>query len=144
MCWGFSHGDGWFPIIKGLSLMIQGRINHRLRSIEQDTEWNEKIATGWKPSWMKEGEVPTPRPVEEPIPQVVVEQVKEKFGTLRFYYRGGDDAISHYVEMAEAMSGVICERCGAPAETQSEGGWVSTQCQTCRDKPRFGEGEHDE
>jgi hypothetical protein len=42
-----------------------------------------------------------------PIPQVVAEQVKEKFGTLRFYYRGGDDFIDGLVSMAEGISGFI-------------------------------------
>lgn len=64
---------------------------------------------------------------EEVVPQVVVEQVKEKFGTLRFYYRGGDDYISGLVSMAESMSGVTCETCGNPG-TRTSGGWIKTAC----------------
>ena len=62
------------------------------------------------------------------IPQVVVQQVKEKFGTLRFYYQGGDEYISGLVSMAEAMSGVMCEDCGAPGEPNNDG-WIKTLCQ---------------
>jgi len=62
------------------------------------------------------------------VPQVVIEQVKEKFGTLRFYYRGGDDYISGLVSMAEAMSGVMCEDCGAAGEPNNSG-WIKTLCQ---------------
>jgi hypothetical protein len=69
----------------------------------------------------------------EIVPQVVVEQVKEKFGTLRFYYRGGDDYISGLVSMAESMSGVTCEECGAPGATGGQG-WISTLCETHRNK----------
>lgn len=65
------------------------------------------------------------------IPQVVAEQVKEKFGTLRFYYRGGDDIIDGMVRMAESMSGVTCEECGAPGETGGQG-WISTRCEAHR------------
>ncbi len=65
------------------------------------------------------------------ISQVVAEQVKEKFGTLRFYYHGGDDYISGLVSMAEAMSGVTCEECGAPGQTGGQG-WISTRCETHR------------
>lgn len=65
------------------------------------------------------------------VPQVVAEQVKEKFGTLRFYYRGGDDYISGLVSMAESMSGVTCDVCGAPGETGGQG-WISTRCETHR------------
>ena len=64
---------------------------------------------------------------EEVVQQVVLEQVKEKFGTLRFYYSGGDDYISGLVSMAESMSGVICETCGNPG-TSTSGGWIKTAC----------------
>ena len=60
-------------------------------------------------------------------PQVVIEQIKEKFGTLRFYYQGGDDFISGAVFLAESMSGSMCEECGAPGK-QTKGGWVQTLC----------------
>jgi hypothetical protein len=63
----------------------------------------------------------------EVVPQVVLEQVKEKFGTLRFYYSGGDDYISGMVTMAESMSGITCETCGKPG-TRTGGGWIKTVC----------------
>lgn len=65
------------------------------------------------------------------VPQVVAEQVKEKFGTLRFYYTGGDDYIRGLVDMAEAMSGITCENCGAPGKI-IEGGWIHTACEAHR------------
>jgi hypothetical protein len=65
------------------------------------------------------------------VPQVVAEQVKEKFGTLRFYYRGGDEVIDGMVRMAESMSGVTCEECGAPGVTGGQG-WIKTLCETHR------------
>jgi hypothetical protein len=64
---------------------------------------------------------------DRPIPQVVVDQVKEKFGTLRFYYTGGDDLISGMTWFAESMSGRVCETCGAPGQRQP-GGWIKTAC----------------
>jgi hypothetical protein len=68
---------------------------------------------------------------EEKIPQVVAVQVKEKFGTLRFYYNGGDDVIDGMVRMAESWSAVACEECGAPG-TQNSRGWIKTLCETHR------------
>ena len=62
------------------------------------------------------------------IPQVIVEQVKEKFGTLRFYYQGGNDTIHGMVWFAESMSGKICEVCGNPGTRQSGNGWIYTAC----------------
>lgn len=38
------------------------------------------------------------------MPPVVVTQVKEKFGMLRFRYRGGNDITKGMVWMAEAIS----------------------------------------
>ena len=43
----------------------------------------------------------------EEIEQVVAEQVKAKFGELRFYYRGGDDFTRGLVVMAEHISSFI-------------------------------------
>ena len=65
------------------------------------------------------------------VPQVVATQVKEKFGTLRFYYNGGDDVIDGMVRMAESWSAVACEECGAPG-TQNSRGWIKTLCETHR------------
>jgi hypothetical protein len=61
------------------------------------------------------------------VPQVEVEQIKEKFGGLRFYYSGGDDEISGMVRMAEAWADVACEECGAAGKRRS-GGWIRTLC----------------
>jgi hypothetical protein len=61
------------------------------------------------------------------IPQVVVEQIKEKFGGLRFYYQGGDDEISGMVRMAEAWADTACEECGGVGKRRS-GGWIRTLC----------------
>ena len=58
---------------------------------------------------------------------VVATQVKEKYGTLRFYYTGGDEYVDGVVAMAEAMSAVTCETCGAPGELR-QGGWLKTLC----------------
>jgi hypothetical protein len=65
------------------------------------------------------------------ISQVVAEQVKEKFGTLRFYVRGGDEYIDALINMAESMSGVTCEACGKPGTTGGKG-WISTMCEEHR------------
>jgi hypothetical protein len=62
-----------------------------------------------------------------PIPQVVVEQIKEKFGGLRFYYQGGDDYVHGMVRMAEAFADTLCEECGSVG-TRRSGGWIRTLC----------------
>lgn len=65
----------------------------------------------------------------EEIEQVVFEQVKEKFGMLNIYHRGGDDYTDGVLRMAEQMSRCTCEECGAsgyPTKT----GWIRTLCDT--------------
>jgi hypothetical protein len=65
------------------------------------------------------------------VKQVVAMQVKEKFGSLRFYYEGGDEYCSGVAAMAEHMSGKVCEECGAPGTTGGKG-WITTLCPTHR------------
>jgi hypothetical protein len=113
---GFAIGEGWWPIIESLCANIQSH-----------TDW-----------WNKNREA---RPVVE---QVVVAQIKEKFGGLRFYYEGGDEQISGMVRMAEAWASHACEECGAPG-TAGGKGWIKTLCPThraesdARYKERFAE-----
>ena len=64
---------------------------------------------------------------EEVCPQVVVMQVKEKFGGLRFYYEGGDDYVHGLVSMAESWADIACETCGGIGQRRS-GGWIRTLC----------------
>ena len=59
---------------------------------------------------------------------VVVQQVKEKFGTLRFYYTGGDDTVLGMVAYAEAISGMTCEVCVDRGTTDWKRSWVRTVC----------------
>ena len=63
----------------------------------------------------------------EVVAQVVVTQIKEKFGGLRFYYNGGDDTIDGMVRMAESWASNACEECGAPGQSRG-GGWIKTLC----------------
>jgi len=65
------------------------------------------------------------------VEQVTLDQVKEKFGTLRFYYSGGDDVVDGMVRLAESMTCVTCEVCGSPG-TQNSGGWITTLCESHR------------
>ena len=115
MCWGFEHGDGWYNIINALCNNMQSHIDWSHKQNAWDLKWNQEHPD-------------EQRPVREPVAQVVVIQVKEKFGSLRFYYQGGDDTISGMVRMAESMSAVMCEQCGAPAETRGPG-WIRTLCE---------------
>lgn len=93
---GFECGDGWFPLIRGMSLTLQEYVDNNQRPGEEVT-------------------------------QVVIEQVKEKFGSLRVYAYGGDRVTTGMVEMIESISGMTCETCGQPGKLRGNN-WLYTAC----------------
>jgi len=68
----------------------------------------------------------------EPIPQAVCDQVKEKFGGLRFYYHGGDDEIEGMVNMAETILWNTCQNCGSHDDIETTKGWITRLCKNCK------------
>ncbi len=124
-----SIGDGWFDIIDMLCANIQSRIDNVERQRGYTIEWNENVNDPnfeWV-AYVKREE----REVPEIIDQVVVTQIKEKFGTLRFYYSGGDDYIRGLESMAASMTSRVCEECGSPGTTRSteKQRWVRVLCE---------------
>lgn len=77
------------------------------KEIQSHIDWQNKFGTGAE--------------------QVVVEQIKEKFGGLRFYYRGGNSYVAGLVQMAENWADRTCEQCGAVGKRRT-GGWLRTLC----------------
>ena len=122
---GFCCGEGWWPILEALCVNIQGHI-----------DWKNKTRARLLEDNPYEHEIP------KEVAQVVVRQIKEKFGGLRFYYEGGDDTIDGMIRMAESWAGHSCETCGAPGTTGGRG-WIQTLCPThraesdARQKERF-------
>lgn len=70
-------------------------------------------------------------------PQIEATQVKEKFGTLRFYFTGGDDYLHGIIAMGEFMSCEICEYCGSNIKVSQTKGWISTLCERCLQKTKL-------
>lgn len=82
---------------------------------------------------------------------IAVSTVKEKFGTLRFYYiilgpEDDDDffdenvyenacgAVSQVIQMAEVASYHTCEECGHWSDGPKGKGWMYNRCETCTKK----------
>lgn len=66
-------------------------------------------------------------------------QVKEKYGTLRWYDNGApsDSRIHDIIMKWEHISWYVCSRCGEIREMkESTGYWVETICSTCLSKLR--------
>lgn len=104
MAFGFEHGDGWFNIIWELSEALEDALSTDGPSQHTDAE--------------------------EPFN---VEQVKEKFGGLRFYTNWETKKIRDLIMKAEKKSYKTCERCGEPGK-QRDGGWIVTLCDKCERK----------
>lgn len=70
-------------------------------------------------------------------PNYKLVQVKEKFGTLRWYDEGNTNAGYERIEQAESESAKTCEVCGNPACLCAAGYWVKTLCDFCLEKDAF-------
>lgn len=60
-------------------------------------------------------------------PGLVVDQVKTKFGGLRYYVSPYDPKADDLIREAEEKSFTMCEECGEPG-TRAGRGWVVTAC----------------
>ena len=60
-----------------------------------------------------------------------IAQIKEKFGTLRFYVDAGTDGVYDAIEEAEGKSMITCEKCGSPGRTRADRPWIKTLCDEC-------------
>lgn len=68
------------------------------------------------------------------LPQdAFIEQVKEKFGTLRFYVANVSEEVFDYIHQVESESGTVCENCGEPGKLYTDG-WWRTNCPVCEEK----------
>jgi hypothetical protein len=143
MCWGLEVGDGWYDLI---DILCEAITYTYTTSMQVDKEDGERL--GIKPFINKDEEATYYFTVRQP--QVIAEQVKEKFGTLRFYYRLEfdeknvslletkkypglqkiNDRFSNYLDgtihFAEVASGKTCEETGQLGELHSSGGWLKT------------------
>lgn len=65
-------------------------------------------------------------------------QVKEKWGTLSFYFQSPDrvrDQINGLVERASQESATTCMQCGKPAAIADNGGWKAVLCADHQTQP---------
>lgn len=60
--------------------------------------------------------------------RVEIVQVKEKFGLLRVYHRGGDSVVDQLFDIAELVSGCVCEICGAQGGVSDHHGRLRARC----------------
>jgi len=140
---GYAVGEGWYPIIETLVEQIdtytrwkrkmrvydlriarakaKGRdavLKHITKGGKLATQWDEDSAD----HIMEHEQTITPK-----VNWIQIQQIKYKFGGLRFYYDCGDDYIAGLVTMAETWAGRTCETCGDKGIRRG-GGWIRTLC----------------
>ena len=141
---GFAIGEGWYPVIESLVGQIdhytKWRRNMRANDLRKQRAKDkgmealiqfmvgkrDRTPTDWDIERAEDAMV-DPINITPKVRWIHIEQIKEKFGGLRFYYQGGDEHISGMVTMAEAWAGRSCEHCGNKGERRS-GGWIRTLC----------------
>jgi len=67
-------------------------------------------------------------------PQIEATQVKEKFGTLRFYTTGASERQNGMISFAESLCEEICEKCGSMEKVSQTEGWIQTLCEKCKEE----------
>lgn len=108
MCWGFEVGDGWFGLLWRLC-----------EKLEPLAAKGEKSLT---PEMKKFGY------------KCCASQVKEKFGTLRFYMAMSDPEMDALIREAEKESAKTCEVCGKPGTFSAPGTWLEVRCKEHKEK----------
>lgn len=104
-CKYFECGDGWFDILHKVSARLETIVTAEKARLDREFTWDEM-----------------------PLRAL---QVKEKFGTLRFYMTAGNDEAWALINAVESISRITCERCGDYG-TLRKGGWIKTLCDACQ------------
>ena len=118
-----SVGEGWKDLLDNMLGQIQ---HHMIWHWENECHENRVI--------VQDGEEPPED--KEWIQQPFFVQIKEKFGSLRAYYYGGDERIRGIVDATEGMSHKICERCGDKGYATKDG-WIKILCEKHHEEDRI-------
>jgi hypothetical protein len=138
---GFECGDGWYMLLDELMGEIQNYLKYKNESLDREFKykflWNLqrwiRLKTNPKNKiWRAFAEwIYDKAPKGKPHISIHIDQIKEKFGGLRFYYSGGDNEISGMTRLAESLSYKICEKCGTTLNVGQTKGWIYTCCWDC-------------
>jgi hypothetical protein len=141
---GFECGDGWYMLLDEL----MGEIDNHLKNVNRNNknkfkyQWMWNLQAYLRRKYYKKKKINAfaewlyEKAPRKNLPEVTIQidQIKEKFGGLRFYYSGGDDTIYGMTSLAESLSYKICESCGTTKGVGQTGGWIYTVCWDCLQK----------
>ena len=96
---GFECGDGWFDLLWRLCEDLEKLENEIIKKMKIEDRANALLLD------------------EEGV--IKVAQVKEKFGTLRFYLDASNDEMEKRIGQAENETEKTCEECGKPGKMRT-------------------------
>jgi hypothetical protein len=113
-------------LVRDFPLLYKDRHAHSSRTAMC---WGFDCADGWEP--LIRDLSAAIEPILKDMPdehRPTAAQVKEKFGSLRFYMTGYNEAIEAAIHVAEKRSAETCELCGQHGKIVSHYGWLSARC----------------
>lgn len=145
LCWGFECGDGWYDLLKEAADKLEPLCRAEYEKVAKiEKNWYKyvrnvvgttvKVPFVWKILY-KIVNVILPNVYNSPLywyggPPCRASQVKEKYGTLRFYMVASTEEMEAIIEEACHKSAVTCEECGKPGKVIG-GGWLYCRCKDC-------------
>jgi len=113
--------------------------NYGADPVKSCMAWGFSVGDGWRGILE---ELSAKITALDPKGFVIADQVKEKFGGLRFYYHvNADDAnqaqvlfekVEKLVGEASGKSYKTCEECGKPGDSNNDTGWIKVLCDDCQ------------
>lgn len=102
MLWGIAVGNGWIDLLDDTFSIVQRHMKNAVHAED----------------------------IVGKTPPFVAIQIKEKFGSLRFYSEGGDNFTRGVIAAAEVHSCRICEDCGDKGKMRNHN-YISIRCDPC-------------
>lgn len=107
-------------------------VNAGPEEYKYDLTWLDDMPDGWRLAFGMDMMADLKFTLEQYrcMDKFVVEQVKEKYGSLRWYSTLPCEEVAHIINKYENLSYRICITCGKPAMYQSTG-WICPYCKHC-------------
>lgn len=139
---GFECNIGWYDIIDKACQIIYSEYKRHLyyakkykqdldnieKTIQERQSWDKERTREWIIAYTEQAYDSHSRAADEErknLPKTA--QIKEKFGTLRWYVNNADKTSQKIIDFAELMSENTCEVCGEYGKTYTTG-WHKTLC----------------
>ena len=139
MCWGCSCDDGWYHILDHMCAQLE-HLREEYDVVVIFDQIKEKFGTlriyhheEYGDRWTKEGEWKDWK---------IDDKSEIEYSSLGWRHSGKmvsaaqhvSDQIEEVIRVTDMMSHITCEKCGMTGATQTEGGWITTLCDNCKQK----------